>query len=181
MVGRFCAGAANLPFWPMRNYYGSDIPGANPRIKSVKCPYTGDTLATVPALRPDVTIIHAQRADQSGRSGFLGRRRDLHPGPEHDDQHLPEILDKIVNKELGTLVLDNIEILFDQRLKQDPLRLLQLMSRNRSVVAAWNGKIEQGRLIYAETGHPEHRQYDDKDLLFIRMNGTATIDSAHKN
>ena len=100
---------------------------------------------------------------------------------KHRVLHLPEILDKIVNKELGTLVLDNIEILFDQRLKQDPLRLLQLMSRNRSVVAAWNGKIEQGRLIYAETGHPEHRQYDDKDLLFIRMNGTATIDSAHKN
>lgn len=58
--------------------------------------------------------------------------------------HLPEILDKIVDKEPVTVVLDNIEILFDQRLKQDPLRLLQLMSRNRSVVAAWNGKIEQG-------------------------------------
>ena len=95
--------------------------------------------------------------------------------------HLPEMLDKIVDKEQGILVLDNIEILFDQRLKQDPLRLLQLMSRNRSVVAAWNGKIEQGRLIYAQTGHPEHRQYDAKDLLFVGMNGTATIDSAHKN
>lgn len=95
--------------------------------------------------------------------------------------HLPEILDKIVDKEPVTVVLDNIEILFDQRLKQDPLRLLQLMSRNRSVVAAWNGKIEQGRLIYAETGHPEHRQYDGKDLLFVGMNGTATIEGAHKN
>ena len=95
---------------------------------------------------------------------------------KHRVLHLPEILDKIVDNEQGTLVLDNIEILFDQRLKQDPLRLLQLMSRNRSVVAAWNGKIEQGRLIYAETGHPEHRQYDGKDLLFVGMNGTATID-----
>jgi len=95
--------------------------------------------------------------------------------------HLPEILDKIVDKEQGALLLDNIEILFDPRLKQDPLRLLQLMSRNRSVVAAWNGKIEQGRLIYAETGHPEHRQYDGKDLLFVGMNGTATIEGAHKN
>jgi len=95
---------------------------------------------------------------------------------KHRVLHLPEILDKIVHNEQRTLVLDNIEILFDQRLKQDPLRLLQLMSRNRSVVAAWNGKIEQGRLIYAETGHPEHRQYDGKDLLFVGMNGTATID-----
>jgi predicted ATPase len=95
--------------------------------------------------------------------------------------HLPEILDKIVDKEPLTVVFDNIEILFDQRLKQDPLRLLQLMSRNRSVVVAWNGKIEQGRLIYAETGHPEYRQYDGKELLFVGMNGTATIDSALKN
>ena len=93
--------------------------------------------------------------------------------------HLPEILDKIVDKEPVTVVLDNIEILFDQRLKQDPLRLLQLMSRNRSVVAAWNGKIEQGRLIYAEPGHPEYRQYDGKELLFVGMNGTTTIDDAH--
>ena len=92
-----------------------------------------------------------------------------------------EILDKIVDKEETTVVLDNIEILFDQRLKQDPLKLLQLMSRNRAVVAAWNGKIEQGRLIYAETGHPEYRQCDGKELLFVGMNGTATIDSAHKN
>ena len=95
--------------------------------------------------------------------------------------HLPEILDKIVEKKQATVVLDNIEILFDQRLKQDPLKLLQLISRNRSVIAAWNGKIEQGRLIYAETGHPEYRQYDGKELLFVGMNGTATIDSALKN
>ena len=95
--------------------------------------------------------------------------------------HLPEILDKIVEKKQAAVVLDNIEILFDQRLKQDPLKLLQLISRNRSVIAAWNGKIEQGRLIYAETGHPEYRQYDGKELLFVGMNGTATIDSALKN
>ncbi len=99
----------------------------------------------------------------------------------HRGLHLPEILDKIVDKEETTVVLDNIEILFDQRLKQDPLKLLQLMSRNRAVLAAWNGKIEQGRLIYAETGHPEYRQCDGKELLFVGMNGTATIDSAHKN
>ncbi len=90
--------------------------------------------------------------------------------------HLPEILDKIVDTKQATVVLDNIEILFDQRLKQDPLKLLQLMSRNRSVIVAWNGKIEQGRLVYAETGHPEYRQYDGKELLFVGMNGTATLD-----
>ncbi len=95
--------------------------------------------------------------------------------------HLPEILDKIVDKQQVPLALDNIEILFDQRLKQDPLKLLQLMSRNRSVIAAWNGKIEQGRLVYAETGHSEYRQYDGRELLFVAMDGTATLEGAHKN
>ena len=90
--------------------------------------------------------------------------------------HLPEILDKIVEKKQATVVLDNIEILFDQRLKQDPLKLLQLISRNRSVIAAWNGKIEHGRLTYAETGHHEYRQYDAKELLLVSMDGTATLE-----
>jgi glutaconate CoA-transferase subunit A len=79
MVARFSAGAANLPFWPLRNYMGTDIPGANPNIKSVTCPFTGETLAAVPALRPDVTILHAQRADRSGNAqvwGLLGVQKE---------------------------------------------------------------------------------------------------------
>ncbi len=72
MVGRFAAGAANLPFWPLRNYGGTDIPKVNPRIKTLDCPYTGETLAAVPALRPDVTIVHAQRADAAGNTQIWG-------------------------------------------------------------------------------------------------------------
>src|SRR5207244_1279174 len=66
MVARFAAWAARLPFWPLRNYMGTDLPAANPRIRSVTCPYTNEALATVPALNPDVTIVHAQRADPDG-------------------------------------------------------------------------------------------------------------------
>jgi len=58
-----------------------------------------------------------------------------------------------------TVLLDNIEVLFDVTLKLDPLRLLQKLSRNRSIVAAWNGTIEDNRLIYAVAQHPEHRRY----------------------
>jgi len=68
MVARLSAGAARLPFWPLRNYMGTDLPEANPRIRTVACPYTGETLATVPALNPDVTIVHAQRADAEGNT-----------------------------------------------------------------------------------------------------------------
>src|SRR5213083_79693 len=79
MVARFAAGAARLPFWTLRDYIGTDLPKANPRIKSVKCPYTGEELATVPALNPDVTIVHAQRADAQGNAqiwGLLGVQKE---------------------------------------------------------------------------------------------------------
>lgn len=72
MVARFSAGAARLPFWTLRDYAGTDLPTANPAIKSVTCPYTGERLATVPALNPDVTIIHAQRADAAGNTQIWG-------------------------------------------------------------------------------------------------------------
>jgi glutaconate CoA-transferase subunit A len=79
MVARLSAGAARLPFWPMRNYMGTDLPAANPRIAQVECPYTGERLATVPALNPDVTIVHAQRADAQGNTqiwGLLGVQKE---------------------------------------------------------------------------------------------------------
>lgn len=94
---------------------------------------------------------------------------------------LPVILDQITNKVQSSVVLDNLEILFDKSLKQDPLRLLQGISRNRVVVASWNGTMTSGRLLYAETGHPEYRSYDSVDALIVGMDGTATVDSAENN
>ena len=79
MVARLSAGAARLPFWTMRNYMGTDLPRVNPMIRSVSCPYTGEVLATVPALNPDVTIVHAQRADAQGNVqiwGLLGVQKE---------------------------------------------------------------------------------------------------------
>jgi glutaconate CoA-transferase, subunit A len=72
MVARFTAGAAKLPFFPLRNYMGSDLPQVNDNIRKVQCPYTGESLATVPALNPDTTIVHAQRADVSGDTQIWG-------------------------------------------------------------------------------------------------------------
>lgn len=89
---------------------------------------------------------------------------------------LPVILDGIADQAHSPVVMDNLEILFDKDLKQDPLRLLQGISRNRAVVASWNGAMHSGRLIYAETGHPEYRSYDSVDVLIVGMDGTATVD-----
>jgi glutaconate CoA-transferase subunit A len=72
MVARLTAGAARLPFYPLRNYMGSDLPRVNPLIKTITCPFTGEKLAAVPALNPDIAIIHAQRADENGNAQIWG-------------------------------------------------------------------------------------------------------------
>lgn len=63
------------------------------------------------------------------------------------------------------VLLDNIEILFEVALKQDPLRLLLGVSRNRTVVATWNGEIKNNSLTYAAPGHPEYKHYPVRDFL----------------
>jgi glutaconate CoA-transferase subunit A len=79
MVARYAAGASRLPFFPLRSYEGSDLEAANPRIQRVASPYGGEEIAVVPPLNPDVTIIHAQRADADGNVqawGIVGVQRE---------------------------------------------------------------------------------------------------------
>jgi glutaconate CoA-transferase, subunit A len=79
MAARYQAGASGLPFAVMRGYVGSDLPKHNRNIKSVTCPFTGEVLAASPALRPDVAIIHAQKADRKGNVllfGILGVQKE---------------------------------------------------------------------------------------------------------
>jgi glutaconate CoA-transferase, subunit A len=79
MANAYEAGAANLPFAVFRGYKGVDLPKFNRQIRSVTCPYTGEVLATVPAIRPDVTAIHALRADRDGNvllEGILGVQKE---------------------------------------------------------------------------------------------------------
>jgi glutaconate CoA-transferase subunit A len=79
MVARFTAGAARLPFYPLRSYVGSDLPRANPLIRKMKSPYGEDEVYVVPPLTPDVTIVHAQRADEKGNTqiwGLLGVQKE---------------------------------------------------------------------------------------------------------
>ena len=72
MVLRFMAGASNLPFLPTRNYPGTDLTKVNPAFKTVRSPYGDEELWCVPALNPDVTIVHAQRADALGNTQVWG-------------------------------------------------------------------------------------------------------------
>jgi hypothetical protein len=81
----------------------------------------------------------------------------------------PEILDEILSLHKKIVILDSTEILFDVSLKQDPLALLKKISRNRTVVASWNGTIDNGKLVYAEPGHPEYRTYNITDIQIVSM------------
>ena len=80
MVSRYTAGAARLPFFPLRSYEGSDLPKANPRIVPLASPFDpSDVVYAVPPLNPDVAIVHAQRADAEGNTqvwGLLGCQKE---------------------------------------------------------------------------------------------------------
>jgi glutaconate CoA-transferase, subunit A len=72
MVGRYTAGAARLPFWPLRSYFETDLPRVNPNIRPVASPFGGEPVFAVPPLNPDVAIVHAQRADRHGNTQVWG-------------------------------------------------------------------------------------------------------------
>ena len=79
MAAAYTAGAARLPFGVLRGYIGTDLPKYNEQIRHVDCPYTGERLATVRAINPDVTILHAQQVDRQGNvliRGILGAARE---------------------------------------------------------------------------------------------------------
>jgi len=81
---------------------------------------------------------------------------------------LPRLLSDVVDAARADVVLlDNIEVLFDVSLKQDPLRLLQGLSRNKTVVAAWGGSIDGEHMVYAKPDHPEYKRYPLRDFLYV--------------
>src|SRR5256886_59214 len=139
MVARFSAGAARLPFWPLRNYMGTDLPTANPRIRSVTCPYTGEALATVPALNPGVTIVHAQRADAAGNTqmwGLVGVQKEA----AFASERVIVVVEELVREEV---------------IRSDP---------NRTVIP---GMIVNAVVVEPWGAHPSYAQgYYDRDNEF---------------
>jgi hypothetical protein len=89
------------------------------------------------------------------------------------------ILDDIVRETASDVVLlDNIELLFAEKLAQDPLRLLQSLSRNRTIIAAWPGTFDGTSLTYAEPGHPEARRYSSPQAVIVRTGDADLVGAA---
>ena len=99
MVGRYTAGASNLPFFPLRSYFESDLPKANPLIRAIRSPYGDETVYAVPPLKPDVTVVHAQRADAEGNTqmwGLLGCQKEAAFAAERVIVVVEELVDEAV-------------------------------------------------------------------------------------
>src|SRR5262245_58260547 len=108
MANAYEAGAANLPFAMFRGYKGVAIPKVNPTIRSVACPYTGEVLATVPAIRPDVTIIHALRADRDGNvliEGIVGVQKEAVLAAKRSIVTVEEVVDDFGARSPNAVIL----------------------------------------------------------------------------
>lgn len=108
MAAAYAAGAAGLPCAILHGYIGSDLAAVNPNIRSIECPFTGVTLAAVPAHRPDVTIIHAQKADRRGNvliSGIVGVQKEAVLAARHAVVTVEEIVDDLQTEGTNAVVL----------------------------------------------------------------------------
>ncbi|MBN7768715.1 CoA transferase subunit A [Marinobacter daepoensis] len=98
MANAYEAGAAGLPLAVLRGYVGSDLPKVNPQIRFIECPFTGERLAAIPSIRPDVAVIHAQRADRQGNvliEGIIGIQKEAVLAAKRSIVTVEEIVDDL--------------------------------------------------------------------------------------
>jgi glutaconate CoA-transferase subunit A len=108
MANAYDAGAAGLPCAVFRGYIGADLPKVNPNIKSVTCPFTGEKLAAVPAIRPDVGIVHAQKADRAGNvmlEGIVGIQKEVVLASKRSIVTVEEIVDAFGARSPNAVIL----------------------------------------------------------------------------
>ncbi|WP_435200785.1 CoA transferase subunit A [Janibacter sp. GS2] len=141
MYCRYQAGASRLPFFPLRSYVGSDLPQVNERIRTVPSPYGDGDVYVVPALNPDVTIIHAQRADEFGNAQIWGIT-----GAQQEAAYAA-----------GRVIVTVEEIVSSEVVRSDPNRTLVPAHAVDAVVQVPHG------------AHPSYAQgYYDRDSAFYR-------------
>jgi glutaconate CoA-transferase subunit A len=108
MANAYDAGAANLPCAILRGYIGADLPKVNPNIKFITCPFTGEKLAAVPAIRPDVGIVHAQKADRAGNvmlEGIVGVQKEVVLASKRSIVTVEEIVDEFGPRSPNAVIL----------------------------------------------------------------------------
>ncbi|MBQ6639909.1 MAG: CoA transferase subunit A [Saccharopolyspora sp.] len=107
MANRYAAGASGLPFAVLRGYTGTDLVEQTENIKTIQCPFTGETLAAVPALNPDVGIVHAQQADRAGNVqmwGITGVQKETVLASKRSLVTVEEIVDELTPRPGGVVL-----------------------------------------------------------------------------
>jgi glutaconate CoA-transferase subunit A len=108
MANAYDAGAAGLPCAVFRGYIGAGLAAVNPNIKSVTCPFSGERLAAVPAIRPDVGIIHAQKADRAGNvmlEGIVGVQKEVVLASKRSIVTVEEVVDDFGPRSPNAVIL----------------------------------------------------------------------------
>ena len=108
MAAAYAAGAAGLPCAVLRGYAGSDLVHYNANIRTIECPFTGEQLAAVPAIRPDVAVIHAQRADRQGNvliEGIVGVQKEVVLAARRAIVTVEEVVDDLHAPSVNSVVL----------------------------------------------------------------------------
>jgi glutaconate CoA-transferase subunit A len=110
MANAYEAGAAGLPCAIFRGYIGADLAKVNPNIKHVTCPFTGEQLAAVPAIRPDSAVIHALKADRAGNvliEGIVGVQKEAVLSAKRSLVTVEEIVDDFGSRSANAVILPN--------------------------------------------------------------------------
>ena len=108
MANAYAAGAAGMPSAFFLGYRGSDLAKVNPNIKFVACPFTGETLAAVPAHKPDVAIVHAQLADRAGNvlfEGIVGVQKEAVMSARSSIVTVEEVVETLPRTSLNSVIL----------------------------------------------------------------------------
>jgi glutaconate CoA-transferase subunit A len=142
MASAYQAGASGLPFAMLRGYLGTDLPQFNPVIKRISCPFTGEQLAAVPALRPDVTVIHAQQADKQGNvliNGIQGVQKEAVLAAGRAIVTVEEIVDKL-DASLNAIVLPRwvVHAVCEVSYGAHPSYALGYYKRDNAFYAEWD-------------------------------------------
>lgn len=141
MANRFAAGAADLPFAVLRGYAGTDL-AARTRVEFIRCPFTGEELAAVPALRPDVAIVHAQEADRHGNVqlwGIPGVQKEAVLASKRSLVTVERIVDELEPRPTGVVIPGwVIDFVAEAPAGSQPSYALEITSRDNDFYREWD-------------------------------------------